>query len=772
MTMGVRVRFNQSLHFFAVFLTAVFFIWYAVYLILGSTDLGRGYYKDLGKQRFTEGKDYKGGILVETLSYPLFLAGSFTTLLLVAPSVPGRGQVYLNRFLNPSWLLCFYRNTRTRFTRSKNKYGGDPDYNWLSFWIVGVPSLLYAAARVHRHLIDDEAVFHELHADLANDFGKLGVVAMAWFLIPVSRHSAILTACGWDPIAAVRLHIWGGYLAVFGGLFHGVYWMVNWWMQGERMLSMIFPPKECYSPKTYYDFDGLGTVCRSENTYCDCHGLFVNLIGIAIGVFFIILTITSLHWVRRNFYKVFYIAHIIFGTLIMFGLVMHWKRMILYICPSIFYYCASTLPTLVQAAKSYVQGGTVISHAEHIPDSGDCVEICLLLDPAAFPDSVTALQTTSTQYVRICVPSVSPLFHPFTIYSKPGDRSCIRIIFRCYGSFTHGFSDKLRLPQRPKILVDGYYSGADRLTQALSHDTVVMVAGGIGIVSYMSMIYLLNAVLTNPAERAKFATRKVILHWICRDEGLIQYIAQRHFSQIFLANDDDDVEHLRTLSDPDASGVRFHIIVHHTTKNLKNGGSTDSTSTVNSQSNSQVTSNSSQETLRTGRAMVPAYFAPHTTVWQNIPSFLLHSFISWYSLRVCWQLYIIDDDLIYDRTNHIWVSVGLAVVSSLLLILVLELIAWVQKKVTTDPSTFRMVTLPGTPPDYMGAAVPVDHQYGRPNMGALMEEVMETSENPGVFMCGPEILLQTVRDAWGEVHLLEMRAREGRGAIYEETFEL
>jgi len=285
------------------------------------------------------------------------------------------------------------------------------------------------------------------------------------------------------------------------------------------------------------------------------------------------------------------------------------------------------------------------------------------------------------------------------------------------------------------------------------------------------MICLLNSVLTGlGGERGSHRTRRVVLHWICRDEGLIQYISNRHFSHVLQD----------CAGNPEGGGVLFQILCHHTTKGKLHGGedADDSDGTDGTDGTGSFSSNEeTQQAKNGGSAMVPAWFAPHKRMYQNTPSFLLHSFICWYSLRVTWQLYIADDDVLLYRTYHIWVPIGLAVVSSLVFMVVLELVhnmirRFRQNGKTAEVTDGQFIVKGSSSCLESGTRVRVEHVYGRPKMEEIMEEMFETSKNPGVFMCGPKVLLQTVRDAWGEAHLLEMRVREGKGSIYEETFEL
>jgi hypothetical protein len=56
---------------------------------------------------------------------------------------------------------------------------------------------------------------------------------MSWFLVHVARHSIILTIVGWNPIHAVRIHIWAGYVAMIGAFVHSILWIIIWFQDGK-----------------------------------------------------------------------------------------------------------------------------------------------------------------------------------------------------------------------------------------------------------------------------------------------------------------------------------------------------------------------------------------------------------------------------------------------------------------------------------------------------------------------------------------------------------
>jgi len=442
----------------------------------------------------------------------------------------------------------------TRMPRCCNKRG-DPNMVLINIIAVLVPCLVYMIRKVGRRFAEMELYYGYFpHEGIANDFGKVSSFAMSAFLVPVARHSILLKSLGFDPRYGLRVHIFSGYVSVLTGLVHGIYWVYIWIWLDEMKFWDIFPPGECWTWKTL----------TSSNNDDDrrCSKQFVNLLGVLCGICFIGLSVTSIWWIRRNYYRFFYISHIGFSVLLLYGLVMHYNKMILYLAPSLVYYFASCIPALMQAFLSWVKGGTIVSSVIHIPDSGNCVELSFQMS-----EQHQVKESLCGKYVRLCVPEISQVWHPFTVYSHHDNPDSLKLTFRCIGPFTRELSNRLSLSkssgiQYPKFLVDGYYGTDDHLSHALGHDNVIIAAGGVGIVSYISLINSLcsTAIRVSCASSRTgnndmdscqgFKTKKLVLHWVCRDEGLIKFVLDRYLN----------------IPKETITGVSLNIHIYHTSK--------------------------------------------------------------------------------------------------------------------------------------------------------------------------------------------------------------
>eukprot|EP00585_Thalassiosira_rotula_P005362 CAMPEP_0196136134 /NCGR_PEP_ID=MMETSP0910-20130528/4547_1 /TAXON_ID=49265 /ORGANISM="Thalassiosira rotula, Strain GSO102" /LENGTH=994 /DNA_ID=CAMNT_0041396375 /DNA_START=189 /DNA_END=3173 /DNA_ORIENTATION=+ len=521
------------------------------------------------------------------------------------------------------------------------KLDNDTRHNaiFLSTVLVIAPCAIYFIAKV-APLLSPTAISEDgiNHKRLANDFGKLSSVALAFLLLPVSKSSTLFEVFGLrSEVHAIRLHIVAGCTCLFGGIAHGLYWTYIWIGIRGSAFGDVFPGGECYGGLWRRDY------------HKSCSKKFVNLLGIICGIAFLILGCASLYRVRRRFYRVFYTVHIVVSVISVFGLAMHYYKLILYMAPSLLCYMASNVPAHVESLykwwRSRRQVGVQVSKVVCIPDSGGCVELSFRTSDKS-PSSVVAnngnppeddfqsFRDTVGKYIKLHVPEVSAQSHPFTVFTSPNDPSgSIQVLFRPCGSFTTPLSKRLRelasLPEPtpseienhhrhftgvpngsflqhgsdgkscPTMLVNGIRSATtDMFEKAMMHDRIVIVAGGVGIVSYISLIHALRlqAMLISMETTHEKKTygknnhyvetynneenmeegrsgngeingnniilggggcvaKRIDVHWMSRDEGLIRHVMQNYFVP-FTTRGDSSLSNKLSIS--------INVVVHHT----------------------------------------------------------------------------------------------------------------------------------------------------------------------------------------------------------------
>jgi len=544
----------------------------------------------------------------------------------------------------------------------KRRLNNDNHYNviFLSAIIVIIPCFTYFVTKILGHLLDFKSAGKGInHEKLANDFGKLGSAAFSFLLIPVSKHSSLLAALNLGEVHMIRLHIAAGCVVLFGGIFHGLYYTYIWIELKGYNYQDVFPMKQCWS----------GLWARDYNN--DCHEKLVNLLGIICGISLVMLGASSLYWVRRKFYRVFYVLHIVVSIFVLFGLVMHYNKMIWYMAPSLLYYFASNIPIHIESLSKWWRQqrssgeGVAVSKIVCISDSGGCVELsfCIkngpevALDGTATEDEVIELgddasssmqssfHNTVGKYIMLHVPEISAHSHPFTLFTNPHNPDkLVSVLFRPCGSFTTSLSKRLKvltmLPEMtpseienhheltmshssnnglqsrekscPRMLINGIRNATgDMFEHVMSHhDRVVIIAGGVGIVSYISLIHAIrlqqsmmiaeanssssnnnvingnngdvmesvinnhrramnfdddetdeevngleegaNGVISSPVSSS--LSKRIDIHWMSRDEGLIQHVLQNYFEPF-----------CNMPSESICMGMpSINIVVHHT----------------------------------------------------------------------------------------------------------------------------------------------------------------------------------------------------------------
>lgn len=569
-------------------------------------------------------------------AYPVLIASSICVL----THVPPLPLLTSNTITSSEKTKNFYEKKKSFLQKfrhiTKNtldKLRGDLFMTSLCILIIVIPMWCYGVVQVMPYFpfTNIPSFFSNdfpHHKELAKIAGKFSVMSMSFFLIPVSRHSILLQALQLDPVHAITIHMIAGEVTFYSALGHGIYYTVIYFFieQKRNLLKVMIPStQECFNNNIINNDDDEYNIINTNDYDMTCVETTKNFLGCLSLLFLTILTVTSIPHIRRAYYWIFFYCHVIFGILLTFTLFMHFGKTVLYISPSLCYYLASVVPTFMemrldQKSRSTkhinsIHGVEIVS-VKHISDSGNCVQVSVsttnnhnLNTSSSSPSTQYGLSPLGLQHVKICVPSYSKLmWHPFTVYkplniSSNNNSNRLNFIFRTYGPFTKSLSEKLKLDKNfdknsnsdddnisndtkeeqkqnfPVMLMNGYHGGPNRIEQALSHQTVCIIAGGIGIVSYLDMLVILSQMTKNTTSPLK----NVELHWVCRDEGLISHIVKHHFNLIgkdhqygcdAVTQDDEEEGNLTSYNfnhnhnnSTDMEKIPIKIVIHHTGKN-------------------------------------------------------------------------------------------------------------------------------------------------------------------------------------------------------------
>jgi len=782
--------------------------WSLLYLIYGNTPRGKSWFGHVTSKVLSDSK----AVPIITLAAPLLISTSACILLHRRSSTNSHNKSQPLQPIMRHWKLSFRHGSNTRV-------------NIVSFLIVFVPCLCFFVSGIYRQLRDQRLSFDYMTEICGKSFGILSAVSLSFFLVPVARHSPLLKLMDWSEVEAVTIHIWAGRLGIFGAVGHGLIYMGRSIMQEESVMSMILPPLGCWRIFATQTFDPTHMDSMAELS-CYCH--FRNLTGFLAAAALCIIGITSISFVRRKCYRLFYSLHVLLGPFSVLMAVFHWKRMMLYLCPSIIYYLASSVPVFMQQWMCYRKNGVRILSVAELSSgvNGDGAGSCVSVDINASERCMETLRPG--QYVKLCVPEISLISHPFTVNACEGGG--IRIIFRAAGPFTRALAKRLCHPSAataptgtmPKVLVDGFYGTQHRCRQVLSHDVVLIVAAGIGITPYLSLITDL-VTMTSPESPYRPQTQ-VFLHWVCRDESLVEYVSRKYF---------DPLVQDQWLGQLDGMPCCVSIKIHKTTGSSRSQISISPTRTCTGNYSTifygeKETEHKSLGLDSQGVPMIDSRFCAGTndSVMKNINHFLTFSFIACLSLLSTYLQYrsLTSKTAIAPRTYGLLatlvISLSISFASNALVDddqsndTILSSLGqlydcaklWLNKIILRKchPSELEFergykeiqseLSLPNpNSSDATGGRHACEHDecfgshrdntseitaptslsrsQGRPSLHTLLS-CLEDARNPGIFMCGPMVMMSEIREAAVARGNANFCRNGSSPAFYPETFEV
>lgn len=728
---------------------------------------------------------------------------SISALLLTNATLPARRLSWMNDLFAHATRFRFMDAEHGVAIHKKNQFAvGQPDFDRMSFGLIVIPAALLFFTYIHitlRHAhnldtLPDGVTVHQRSVEYVSYTAAwVGTVGLSFFLIPVSRHSVLLVAMNWSPVHALRIHIWAGYLAFFFIFLHSVMIVGVWfkWAPGSIYEELI-PPKDCWSGE------------NSEESRCTWK--YSNITGVVAMLFYTIIWATSFNWLRRKNYRLFYIIHVTTGSLTMLASIWHIQYIGLFLLPSLLYYLASTMPTLVQALASRFRGGVRVAQVVVLDDAGDCIEVHVSIDPAA---EANLTNSHPSKFIKLCVPGISAVWHPLTVYYHPNDPSTMRMLIRPIGPFTKKLRSSLVADDKcPVVLIDGFYRGDDHCQQAMvMHDHVSIIAGGVALTPFLSMIFsILNEQLRVRSltsvgcvgTKEQLMLRSMTLIWSCREFGLLSYI-----KEIYL---DDIVQFARAIED-----FEFNIKIYFT--GLKSvvgafdaaGGSTGTSprvmcmeamsfqlnegtasgfrtekkanhTTISYTIGTSGVSNGVGHAMEIGR-MMPARFS--RMVW-NVPYFAVFTISIWLGFSFTFHPNPHEStfrELSQQAWNSIlltafFLGVGIIVEASVLLFrnqLPAHCAGDSTVAMSSQGSLKKVESEPSSIENMATASDMYQYNFGRPSPIDMLADA-SLSTSPGLFVCGPKALVQTLYAAARQENSQLGAFR--RYAIYEESFEM
>ena len=735
-------------------------LWLLCFVCLGYTAAGKQWYGHLATVFFVE----DSAVPVMNMAIPVLLSGTIATILMFQHDAT-KGVSALPSQV-PNWMHRLYHRYQSG--------AGDMDCRRFNIYFICWPLALMTIGNIYRHLTKGELTLDDQLMEIGNSFAFAALVAMAYFLIPVARQSPILKFFQLSPAAAVTIHIWSGRIIIIGVVLHGAFHVYRWkGLAGESILSMIFPPRQCFSLSNDNDFS---PECVDEDTDCECYDLLRNLTGIIALVALLLILFTSLDYVRRTNYRLFYLSHVMCAPTVILFTILHYGKSMAYIAPSILYYIATSFPVMTENRTCCSENGVKVTKVERIQSIDKRQRECISLTVKATPAAVNTL--CAGQYVKLGAPQLSAITHPFTVNRVPGSNEELRIIFRVMGKFTHTLCDRLVNPVNgalPVITVDGFHGPQNRVDQVLKHDVAVMVAGGIGITPYLSLLDDVHSALSSTDSSV---TKEVILHWVCREQELIDYVRNEYFEPL--------------MAKPNSNGFNIRIIVHRTPSPFSDATVSDDNDATDS--DYIETPREARPIQTTGGAFCPSLYSAGSSCSQIhvLIATLTFSTISWVGLWSVMALY---------HYNNAKEEILFRLVSPICVVAVGFFVSWLGKCLfplqgrrdamslrlhegvvftrVDDGSTGNIVD------DVLGhedileesisSTVTYDEKEGpRPTAHTFLKH-LNSVRCPGLLMCGPVSLMDDLRDAAVErcsIRQCQCIPGDPNIAVYEEQFEM
>lgn len=309
---------------------------------------------------------------------------------------------------------------------------------------------------------------------VATRFGLLSEVCLAFLLLPILRGLAIFRLFGIQFEASVRYHIWFGTAMLTFATFHGVSTLFIWGVSHHIQDEI-------------WKWQDTGRIYLAGE------------IALVTGL---VIWITALPQIRRKKFEIFYYTHHLYIVFLFFFLFHGGDRHFYMVFPGIFLFGIDKILRILQSRPE-----TCILSARIFPSKA--IELILPKDPS--------LKFSPTSVIFMKVPSISKFqWHSFSITSSSSvDDNTMSVIVKCEGRWTSSLYDliqaeldsKVDTTKRIPIAIEGPY-GPDSMN-FLRYDSLLLVAGGIGITPFLSIMQEIAS--AQNSSKYRFPTRMQLI---------------------------------------------------------------------------------------------------------------------------------------------------------------------------------------------------------------------------------------------------------------------
>ncbi|GAQ78997.1 Ferric reductase [Klebsormidium nitens] len=343
-------------------------------------------------------------------------------------------------------------------------------------------------------------------------FGWTAFMLVNFLFFPVARDSPLLRLIKMPFERAVRYHRWFAFWMLVATLAHTVGYMSYWYKMG------IFNQKS----RDWRGYD-----------VANLPGYFATAVGLLIGV-------TSLGYVRRRWFEVFFNVHQLY---IVFLLMVFWhvgeKHGLVFTLPGVFLFFFDRMQRVFQswsyarvlATKTMPDGSIQVEVAKHPRHTFHTLQF-IFVEVAKHPRHAFH----PLQFIFVNLPGVSRFqWHPFSLFSGPRDSARSFVFHIKPQNLGRSWTDRVaakvghvapggasKCPLAKLIKTDGFYG--EESDSFKRYPTLLMISGGSGIVP-------LHAVLRDILHSHHSGTEvglpsKIYLYWAVRDYSQLAPLAE------------------------------------------------------------------------------------------------------------------------------------------------------------------------------------------------------------------------------------------------------
>ncbi|BAB09387.1 FRO1 and FRO2-like protein [Arabidopsis thaliana] len=287
---------------------------------------------------------------------------------------------------------------------------------------------------------------------VATRFGLLAEACLSLLLFPVLRGLSMFRLLNIEFAASVKYHVWFGTGLIFFSLVHGGSTLFIWTI-------------------THHIEEEIWKWQRTGRVYV------AGLISLVTGL---LMWITSLPQIRRKNFEVFYYTHHLYIVFLVAFLFHAGDRHFYWVLPGMFLFGLDKILRIVQSrSESCILSANLFSCK--------AIELVLPKDPM--------LNYAPSSFIFLNIPLVSRFqWHPFSIISSSSvDKHSLSIMMKCEGDWTNSVYNKIEEAANCEnkinniiVRVEGPYGPAS--VDFLRYDNLFLVAGGIGITPFLSIL--------------------------------------------------------------------------------------------------------------------------------------------------------------------------------------------------------------------------------------------------------------------------------------------